>query len=373
MNEAEKQKYMKRYKEKKAEGELFFPHSIAKDAIVSLLIFVVLILLAVFLGVPNEPPANPADSSYVPRPEWYFLWMFQLLKYFPGQLEGVAIVGLGVLLAVGLFGLPFFDRNPKRHPRNRPIATVAMLAIVAGMVFLTVQAVVTTPPQAEAANVGGDKQARIEAGGKLYADNCAKCHGENGEGAELPDQPGEFTNPLNDESFLITHTQPTADAIFNVIDYGWESLGMPPFGLANGGALTDPDIKAIIEFISAWYTPPETEATDTGGGAVPVVDPNTIETVSFKQHVKPIFDKRCLSCHGARAKGGYKVTDYNAVMTTGDNAPVITPGDAANSILAQMLNGIKTPAGGQMPPSRPLPQQQIQLIEKWINQGALDN
>ena len=150
---------------------------------------------------------------------------------------------------------------------------------------------------------------------------------------------------------------------------------MPPFGLANGGALTDPDIRAIVEFISAWYTPPEEQlqAIPARRRQGPVVDPNTIETVSFKQHVKPIFDKRCLSCHGARAKGGYKVTDYNSVMTTGDNAPVITPGDAANSILAQMLNGIKTPAGGQMPPSRPLPQQQIQLIEKWINQGAQDN
>ena len=368
MNDAEKQEYLKKYKAKKAEGELFFPHSIAKDAIVSLLVFVVLILLVVFLGVPNEPPANPSDSTYIPRPEWYFLWTFQLLKYFPGQLEGVAIVGLGLLVAVGLFGLPFLDRNPKRHPRNRPVATIVMLAIVAGMVFLTIQAVVTTPPQAEAANVGGDKQARIEAGGKLYQDNCAKCHGENGEGAELPDQPGEFTNPLNDEAFLITHTQPTGDPIFNVINYGWESLGMPPFGLANGGALTDPEIRAIVEFISAWYTPPEAAGDEQAG-----VDPNTIETVSFQQHVKPILDKRCLSCHGPRAKGGYKATDYNSVMNTGDHAPVIKPGDATNSILTQMLNGIKTPAGGQMPPSRPLPQQQIQLIEKWINQGAQDN
>lgn len=373
MNDAEKQKYLKRYKEKKAEGELFFPHSIAKDAIVSLFVFIVLVSLAVFVGVPNEPPANPADSSYVPRPEWYFLWMFQLLKYFPGALEGIAIVGLGLLMFVGLFGLPFFDKGPKRHPRNRPMATAAMLAIVAGMAFLTIQAVVTTPPQAEAAAVGGDKQAQIEAGGTLFADNCAKCHGEDGEGDELPDQPGEFTNPLNDEAFLITHTQPTTDSIFNVIDYGWESLGMPPFGLANGGALTNPDIRAIVAFVSSWYTPPEAETAQAGAAGTAVIDPNTIETVSFSQHVKPIFDKRCLSCHNKRAKGGYMVLDYNSAMTTGDNSPVIKPGDAASSILAQMLNGIKTPAGGQMPPSRPLPQQQIQLIEKWINQGAQNN
>ncbi len=116
MNDAEKQKYLKRYKEKKAEGELFFPHSIAKDAVVSLLVFIVLILLAVFLGVPNEPPANPADSSYIPRPEWYFLWMFQLLKYFPGELEGVAIVGLGLLIGGGPLRPAVLRPQPETPP-----------------------------------------------------------------------------------------------------------------------------------------------------------------------------------------------------------------------------------------------------------------
>ena len=85
MNEEEKQRYKERYKEKKADGEMFFPDAIAKDAVVSLGIFVLLILLVILLGVPNEPPANPSDSSYIPRPEWYFLWAFQLLKYFPGR------------------------------------------------------------------------------------------------------------------------------------------------------------------------------------------------------------------------------------------------------------------------------------------------
>jgi menaquinol-cytochrome c reductase cytochrome b/c subunit len=363
MKDADKQEYLKKYKEKKANGELFFPHSIAKDAVVSLGIFVLLIALATFVGIPHEPPADPTDTSYIPRPEWYFLWMFQLLKYFPGQLEGVAIVGLGLLMAVALFGLPFLDRNPKRHPLNRPVATVAMLLIVAGIVFLTFQAVATTPASAETTNVGGDLEARIEAGGQLYADYCAECHGADGEGAELPDQPGEFTRPLNDEPFLITHSR---DTLFDVIDYGWETLGMPPFGLRYGGGLTDPEIRAMVDFLQAWYVPPEEGATD-------VLDPATIETVSFAQHVKPIFDKRCLSCHGTRTKGGYSVKTYELTMTSGDNPPVIIPGDAANSILAQMLRGIETPAGGLMPPTRPLPQPQIELIEKWINQGAQNN
>ena len=367
MNEEEKQRYKERYKEKKADGEMFFPDTIAKDAVVSLGIFILLILLVILLGVPNEPPANPSDSSYIPRPEWYFLWAFQLLKYFPGQIEGLAIVGLGLVIFLGLFGLPFFDRGPKRNWRNRPIATVVMLLIVAGMVFLTIQAVLTTPPHAEAVNVGGDLAARIEAGGKLYQEYCAECHGENGEGGEIENQPGEFTNPLNDEDFLITHTR---EALFNVIDYGWQSLGMPPFGLKYGGALTDPDIKAIVDFMQAWYVPPDAE---DGGGEGDVAALAAITNPSFAKDVKPILDKRCASCHGTRKKGGYSVADYNAVMTSGDNAPVIIAGDAANSILVQMLRGIKTDAGGQMPPSRPLKEEQIQLIERWVNQGALDN
>jgi len=367
VNEEEKKRYKERYKEKKADGEMFFPDTIAKDAVVSLGIFILLVLLATLLGVPKEPPANPADATYIPRPEWYFLWAFQLLKYFPGQIEGLAIVGLGLVIFVGLFGLPFFDRNPKRHPRNRPIATVVMLLIVAGIGFLTIQAVVTTPKQAEAVNVGGNLAARVEAGGKLYQQYCAECHGENGEGAEIKNQPGEFTNPLNDEDFLITHT---SDALFNVIDYGWQSLGMSPFGLKYGGALTDQDIRAIVAFVQSWYVPPEAAGA---GGEADVAALAAITNPTFAKDLKPILDKRCASCHGTRKKGGYSVADYNSVMTSGEHAPVIVAGDAANSKLVQMLRGIKTDAGGQMPPSRPLKEEQIQLIERWVNQGAQNN
>lgn len=367
MNEADKQAYLKKYKEKKASGERFFPHSIAKDAVTSLFLFMLLLGLVVFAGLPNEPPANPTDSSYVPRPEWYFLWTFQLLKYFPGVLEGVAVVGMGLAIAVGLFGLPFLDRNPKRHPRNRPVATAVMTLILVGMVALTVQAVVTTPESAEdgGAGVGGDKTARIEAGGKLYEEYCATCHGQDGEGGEIEGQEGEFTNPLNDEAFLITHSSET---LFNVVDYGWESLGMSPFGLKYGGALTDPDIRAIVEFLQSWYTPEDAGAAEGDLAALAA-----IETPSYAQHLKPIFDKRCLSCHGARKKGGYSMANYGDTMNSGDNAPVIVAGDAANSILVKMLRGVKTEAGGQMPPTRPLAREQIELIERWINQGAQNN
>jgi menaquinol-cytochrome c reductase cytochrome b/c subunit len=365
MNDAEKQEYLAEYKEKKKNGELFFPDAIAKDAIVSLLVFVILIGLAVFVGVPNEPPADPTDSSYIPRPEWYFLWTFQLLKYFPGRFEGIAIVGLGVVLGGLLLGLPFFDRSPKRHPLNRPIATIGMSLAVLGIIFLTIQAVLATPPQVEATSPGGTLEERVAVGGTLYAENCAKCHGEEGEGAEIPDSPGDFTDPINSDDFLLTRSHET---IFEVINYGQPGLGMPAFGLAHGGGLTDPEIRAIVDFIEAWNAPPE-----DAGASEEMAALAAIETPSFTQDVKPILDKRCATCHGNRLKGGYSVADYDKVMNSGDNAPVIIPGDAANSILAQMLRGIETPAGGQMPPGRPLKEEQIQLIERWINQGAQNN
>ena len=362
MNAEDKQRYLEQYRAKKHTGEFFWPDTIARDAVISLMIFMLLLGLVILVGVPNEPPANPSDTAYVPRPEWYFLWMFQLLKYFPGKLEGIAIVGLGVLIAVGLFGLPFFDRNSKRHPLNRPLATSMMTVIVVGMILLTIGAVASTPPQEKEVNLGADLASRIQAGGVLYQEQCASCHGENGEGAEITTSPGEYTNPLNSEDFLATRSR---DTIFQVINYGQPGLGMQAFGVAYGGQLTAQEIRSIVDFIEAWYTPPE----EAGTGP----DLSLIENPSFAQDVKPILDKKCASCHSRRLKGGYSVVDYNQIMTSGDHAPVIVPGDAANSTLVQMLQGIKTKAGGQMPPARQLSEDQIKLIERWVDQGAQNN
>ena len=362
MNDREKRDYLEHYKEKKRDGELFFPDSIAKDAVVSLAVFVLLIGLAVLRGVPNEPPADPSDASYVPRPEWYFMWAFQLLKYFPGRLEGVSIAALGLLVAFLLFGLPFFDRGPSRHPLNRPVATIAITLIVAGLIFLTIQAVIATPPQVEAITVGGDLAARARAGGALFAEHCAECHGVDGEGGEITSNPGSFTNALNSEDFLATRSR---DTIYRIIEYGQPGLGMQAFGATYGGPLTAPEIRAVVDFIESWATPPEEPGTSENAAAV--------ANPGFAQDVKPILDKRCATCHTRALKGGFNVSTYDTVMTSGDYGPVIATSDAANSILVQMLRGAEIPAGGQMPPSRPLKEEQIQLIERWIDQGAQNN
>ncbi len=171
MNDQEKKDYLEKYHEEKEKGVPFFPDIIFKDSIVVLIIFLVLIALAYFIGAPLEARANPADTSYTPRPEWYFLFLFQLLKYFPGNLEVIGVVLLPTLAILILFLLPFIDRSRFRDFRSRPIIIGGTLVVLAGIIFLTIQSVREAPPPAEAKS--GDQTA------VLYAGNCAPCHGES--------------------------------------------------------------------------------------------------------------------------------------------------------------------------------------------------
>ncbi len=171
MNEQEKKSYLQRYKEAKEKGVPFFPDIIFKDAVVSLIVFLILVALAYFVGAPVEERANPNDTNYTPRPEWYFLFLFQLLKYFPGNLEVIGAMILPGLFVILLLVLPFIDKSPKRHFRNRPFASIAALAVVGGIGVLTVLSVMEAPPPQEAVVV--------DHAAALYIKNCANCHGEN--------------------------------------------------------------------------------------------------------------------------------------------------------------------------------------------------
>jgi hypothetical protein len=180
MDEKQKQAVQEEYKKAKEKGVLFFPDLLAKDAIVAFLIFLVLIALAYFLGAPLEPRADPGDSNYTPRPEWYFLFLFQMLKYFPGDLEVIGVIVIPTLAVLFLLLLPFLDRGTKRHFWNRKWVIGVTLVGLIGVVGLTIQSIRETPPPAEAQ--GGDPTAI------LYTENCAGCHGstiEISEGTNL--------------------------------------------------------------------------------------------------------------------------------------------------------------------------------------------
>ncbi len=238
MNEEQKRKYWERYLKLKHEGVKFFPDVVYKDAIVAFLIFLLLVGLAAFLGVHPEPRVDPNDTAYIPRPEWYFLFLFQFLKAVPPQLEWVGatvVPGLAILI---LFLLPFIDKNPYRHWSRRKIATGTMTAVVLAMVVLTIQAVRTTPPQPEKPVAQSIPQ-QIATGHKLFESNCAVCHGKNGEGVLVK-------KALSSKDVMYTHDNET---LANIISFGQPEEGMQPFGTANGGSLSPDEIKAIVTFM----------------------------------------------------------------------------------------------------------------------------
>ncbi len=169
MNETEKQAYLEEYHQEKEDGEPFFPDVIFKDAVIAFFVFLILIGLASLIGAPLEARANPADTTFTPRPEWYFLFLFQLLKYFPGKLEVVGVVLIPTLVIIVLFLLPVLDRNPKRHFLDRPVVSGLTLLGVVGIVTLTILSVREAPPPVQASQ--GDPVAL------LYSQNCAPCHG----------------------------------------------------------------------------------------------------------------------------------------------------------------------------------------------------
>jgi mono/diheme cytochrome c family protein len=171
MNEKDKKEYLEEYEQEKKNGVGFYPNVIFKDVFVSFIIFIILIGLAYFIGAPLEERANPADSNYTPKPEWYFLFLFQLLKYFPGSIEFVGVVIIPTLAIILLFLLPFMDRSKKRHFLDRPIIMAAVGLSVIGILFLSFQSVLEAPPPSELGS--GDETA------VLYLENCAGCHGSS--------------------------------------------------------------------------------------------------------------------------------------------------------------------------------------------------
>jgi mono/diheme cytochrome c family protein len=364
----EKERYEARYQAEKQRGVKFFPDIIYKDMIVSFGLFLLLVGLATFVGIPSEPPADPSDATYIPRPEWYFLFLFQLLKYFPGSLEwiGTTVVpGAAVLI---LLLLPFLDRSPVRHWRKRIPALAVMGAVVAGMVVLTILAVVTTPPQEEATALTSVSD-QVLAGQDLYGVQCVECHGAEGEGGEIvgvEGLEGVFVDPLNAPDFIYTRTDET---IFNIIEYGQQELGMPPFGKAYGGELSRGDIQAVVTFMRyTWDDRVELPAEAAAAGSIPELGPDEIP--SYSLHIEPIIKRTCLSCHRPGKKNNnYLMRTYQELMTSGDHAPNIVPGDLSSNLI-RMLHREEIEAGGPMPPTKPLKDEWLTIWERWVLGGS---
>ncbi len=180
MNKREREQYLREYSILKNQGKPFFPYAVAKDGAMASITIGVIILMAILFGAELGPKADPTTTTYTPRPEWYFFFLFELLRVVkPPELVFLATVGIPTVCLVLLLLLPFFDRGPERNPLRRPIATTAGIATIAAMAYLTVLgALAGSPTEIELAT-----SPQLEEGKEITASaGCLGCHkiGENG-------------------------------------------------------------------------------------------------------------------------------------------------------------------------------------------------
>lgn len=122
--------------------ETFFPTFLFKEMVVALFVFAAVIALAWYFPAEMGDPADPSDSSFLPKPEWYFLPMYQFLKLFPGKLEILGLVLQPLLLLLLVF-LPFLDRNPERRPSRRRLSMLILALTCIATVVLGIYGYLT--------------------------------------------------------------------------------------------------------------------------------------------------------------------------------------------------------------------------------------
>jgi ubiquinol-cytochrome c reductase cytochrome b subunit len=181
--------YRERYQAAKAKGPSFWPEVIVDDLRLATVILVALVALTVFAGVPMEDRADPADTAYIPRPEWYFLFLFQLLKYFPGALEWVGVVVVPGLLLLLLVLAPWLSHGEERRPLRRPLGMAAVAGFVGLSTLLTYQAAATTPPNEVVEHGRVLTSAQLRGKQLISQQGCTGCHVINGEGEKKKGPP----------------------------------------------------------------------------------------------------------------------------------------------------------------------------------------
>jgi ubiquinol-cytochrome c reductase cytochrome b subunit len=295
----------------------FYPWHVARDTVMMAAVFAALLAAAMHLPAHLDEIANPADATYVPRPEWYFLSLFQLLKYVPGPLEIVATQVVPGLTVAALFALPFLDRQPERRPwaqARRPFtAAFALLGVAVGT--LTWLGLRDAPARFDPNRWGPQALA-----GALLAEGpsatCSRCHVDGGPGA-----PVRETRIARDDDWLLFHmADPVAIA-----------PGARPATADAEPVLDDDEARAVMAYLRrlrAGATPPPVDAAT----AAPL----------------RIVGTRCVACHTIDGDGGDVAPDLSRVGARRDAAAirriVTDPNDVYGDSMMPIYGGRLTPA-----------------------------
>ncbi len=249
--------------QKRKKWGAFWPDQVLKDLIVSGTIILVLIGLSAFFPPPFAGPADPADSSYIPMPEWNFLFLYEALKFFPGSLEVLGTVGLPGLGLGLMVLLPFLDRNPERDPRKRPIAMGAFALIAAAIIGLTIIGLKPPPsqsvtaPQAPAGSVAKLSKTALQGQALFKSVGCIGCHTINGNGGKVGPDLSLESQRGRSRQWLIQQLRNSKVNEPNSF--------MPPFT-----TLTDAQVNSLLDYVlSASSSGPGDETAAAVPGATP--------------------------------------------------------------------------------------------------------
>jgi len=375
VKEEHKQEYKQKYEQAKQDGVKFWPDIIYKDLLVSFGLFILLVGLVTFIGIHPEAKADPSDTSYIPRPEWYFLFLFEFLKFVPGKIEWVGTTLIPALAVLALLALPFLDKNHLRHWKNRLAGISIMGVVVLGMVGLTVRSVITTPEQAEG-SAANTIQEQMVLGQEIYSVYCVECHGPDGEGgiiAGVEGLEGVDLKSISSKDEMYTRSDETLE---NIAAFGQQDLGMPPYGLAYGGELKKTELESVVTFMRyTWDDRVDLPEDVSSAGAIPEL--KEFEVPSYEVHISRIVQRYCISCHRpGKENNNFLMQTYQEMLTTGDNQGNNLIAGDLNSYLLLTNKGISIldPVSGeeiiqQMPPTKLMKDEYIHLFEIWVLNG----
>ncbi|MGC8551071.1 MAG: c-type cytochrome [Acidobacteriaceae bacterium] len=328
--------------EPKLPPESFYPKQVLMDLVFSLLLVAGLGLLSFLAPASLGPRANPASTTFIARPEWYYLPFFEWLKFWegPGTVFGVVIAP--AVLALLFFLLPFLDRSLERRPWRRPIPLLAVSIVLCGMVYLgflsyyqdmhnpIVRDQLKQQAAQEAAYTKAPFQPFVQSPGALNLlapatfnpavahgkalfeqNGCSGCHGDRGRGAVGPSLVG--IGKKYNEAALVALIHDPSPAI--------RSAGMP-----GAPDLPIPDVKDLVAYLNALGTPeenvqPATSATPSAASATPPSNgsPQVAEAAAVSTsggssthggspaliaQGKQLYQAHtCAACHGPTAQG----------------------------------------------------------------------
>ena len=203
MNRAEKEAYLRDYEVLKKQGKPFFPYAVMKDSTMALIVVLVIVVMSLVLGAEQGPKADPTTTTYTPRPEWYFFFLFEVLRVIkPPELVPLATIIIPTIAMVLLLLLPFYDRGAERQAGAAADRDDRAALTVVVMAYLTYAGANAGPPSTIDLKV----PRQYEAGKLVVAQSgCLACHkiGDNGNGAlgSEPD-PGRRADPAQRDPAL---------------------------------------------------------------------------------------------------------------------------------------------------------------------------